>query len=90
MFLKSPNTDQEDPNHFNGSPAKEAGVQEWDEIVRVDGKPAADMSLASIRTLFRSVPGRLIRLTVVRDDRHIDLSFRLKEHFDLRHEGATK
>jgi len=74
----------------DGSPAKGAGVQEWDEIVQVDGKPVGDMSLASIRTLFRSVPGRLIRLTVVRDDRQIDLSFRLKEHFDLRREGATK
>lgn len=45
-----------------GSPAALAGVKPGDVIVAVDGKPWAAVTLASLRDVFSSAPGRKVRL----------------------------
>ena len=47
------------------SPASEAGLKREDQIVSVDGRPAAGLGLAALRDLFRT-PGRQVRLGVER------------------------
>lgn len=49
------------------SPAAEAGLQEGDVIVAVDGRPAAGFSLDQVRQMFKE-EGRKVRLDVQREE----------------------
>ena len=49
-----------------GSPAGEAGLAPGDEIVSVDGEPAATLGLGSLRERLSSAPGRRVTLVVLR------------------------
>ena len=48
------------------SPAEEAGLAPGDEIVSVDGVPAASIGLGSLRERLSSTPGRRVTLDVLR------------------------
>ena len=65
-------------------PAKSAGIEPGDVIVRIDGAALADMSFESALTLIKGHPGSVVRLRVRRPPR--------KEAFDVevvRHEIAV-
>lgn len=47
-------------------PARDAGIQEGDVIVRVDGRPAGDLPFESSLALIKGEPGTLVHLTVRR------------------------
>ncbi len=51
---------------FPDSPAERAGLQPGDEIVAVDGVPAAEQTLASLRSLITGPEGTAVRLTIRR------------------------
>jgi serine protease DegQ len=48
------------------SPAQAAGVQPGDALVALDGRPAAQLSLAAVRRLLRAGDGRVVRLSLAR------------------------
>jgi carboxyl-terminal processing protease len=54
---------------IDGTPAKQAGMQAGDLIVRLDDKPVKGMSLNDAVQIMRGEPGSNIRLTVVREGR---------------------
>ncbi len=47
-----------------GGPAAEAGLKIGDVVVTLDGRNAADLSLADARQRLRDSPGTRVRLTV--------------------------
>jgi hypothetical protein len=61
----------------SGTPGAEAGLQKGDIIAGVDEDPAADLSLAQLRDLFRQ-PGHPYKLTVERKDQTLHLTIKLK------------
>ncbi len=50
----------------SGTPAAQAGLSAGDVIVRVDGDPASDLSLADLRAHLRSDPGTVVVLRIKR------------------------
>ncbi len=67
---------------IEGSPADLAGVLPGDLIVRVGRKKAKRLSLNRITEKFSKKEGKLIKLTLLREDQEIQTSFRLKEWFN--------
>ena len=61
-----------------GSPADSAGVRPGDALVALDGRSAAEMSLAAVRRLLRSENGRVVRLTLARDGRTREAALTLR------------
>ncbi|HEX2079854.1 MAG TPA: aspartyl protease family protein [Longimicrobium sp.] len=61
-----------------GSPAAAAGVRQGDELVSIDGRPAAGMELEAIRALLRR-PGETRRLILRRDGQTLDVLLPLRE-----------
>ena len=61
----------------SGTPGAEAGLQKGDIIAGVDEDPAADLSLAQLRDLFRQF-GHPYKLTVERNDQTLHLTLKLK------------
>ncbi|HEX4074450.1 MAG TPA: PDZ domain-containing protein [Candidatus Acidoferrales bacterium] len=61
----------------SGTPGAEAGLQKGDIIAGVDEDPAADLSLAQLRDLFRQ-PGHPYKLTVERKEQTLHLTMKLK------------
>jgi hypothetical protein len=59
------------------SPAAEAGLRREDVIVAVDGKAAAAIGLANLRSLFRE-EGREVRLDVLRDGEALALQLKMR------------
>jgi len=51
---------------FDGSPAAHAGLQAGDEIVDIDGTPAAGRSIDGVRALLRGKIGSAVQLTIAR------------------------
>ncbi len=51
---------------MDGSPAERAGVKAGDLIIKVDGKPTGDVTLADTSELLRGPPGSNITLTILR------------------------
>ena len=54
---------------IDGTPAKRAGVQAGDLIVRLDDKPVKGMTLNEAVQIMRGKPGTKIRLTIIREGR---------------------
>ncbi len=52
---------------IDDTPAKRAGIQSGDLIIRIDDKPTKDLSLNEAIKLMRGEPGSTITLTIVRD-----------------------
>lgn len=65
-------------NVIESSPAYEAGVQNGDIILAVDGKFSNDLSLSEINYMLRTRPGRRITLLLSRDTELKRISFRLR------------
>jgi C-terminal processing protease CtpA/Prc len=61
-----------------GSPAAAVGLRVGDELVSIDGRPAAEMELAAIRALLRR-PGETRRLVLRRDGETLDVLLPLRE-----------
>lgn len=61
-----------------GSPAEKAGIQPYDAIIELNGKPVYDVS--SFRnTIASNDPGQTVRLGVIRDGKRINTSIKLGE-----------
>jgi len=54
---------------IDATPAKKAGIQSGDLIVRLDDQPVKGMSLNEAVQIMRGEPGTDIRLTIIRDQR---------------------
>lgn len=67
---------------IEGSPADLAGVLPGDLIIKVGRKRTKKLSLNRITERFSKKEGKLIKLTLLRDDQEIKTSFRLKEWFN--------
>ncbi len=61
------------------SPAGKAGVQAGDQLIRINGRKAKNLSLSRIITLFRRRNGKKIRLRIKRGDEEIKTSFILQD-----------
>lgn len=58
---------------FNYSPAKEVGIMTGDIILKADGKELKGLSTDEIKDLVRGKPGTKVKLTILRDDKEIEL-----------------
>jgi len=59
-------------------PASAAGVREGDVVLSVQGREARHFSLSEITRLLASGDGKLIRMTIKREEETFEVSFRLK------------
>jgi len=60
-----------------GSPAAEAGIQKGDVIAGIDNEPGADMTLASVRDLFRQIPHKY-KLLIERNDKTFEVTLQMR------------
>jgi len=60
-----------------GSPAAQAGIQKGDVIAGIDNEPGADMTLASVRELFRLIPHKY-KLLIQRGDQTLDVTMEMR------------
>jgi hypothetical protein len=60
------------------SPAKEAGIITGDVLVRLQGTPAHLFTLDAINILLQKKPGKVIRVTVLRDHKEVNKKFILR------------
>lgn len=60
-----------------GTPGAEAGVVKGDIIAGIDDEPAADLTLASIRSLFRQV-GHKYKLLIQRDGQSVQVTVQMR------------
>lgn len=60
-----------------GTPGAEAGVQKGDVIAGIDDEPAADLTLASIRNLFRQV-GHRYKLLIQRNGESVQITVQMR------------
>ena len=60
-----------------GSPAAEAGIQKGDVIAGIDNEPGADMTLASVRELFRQIPHKY-KLLIERNDKTFEVTLQMR------------
>ncbi len=63
------------------SPASRAGIQEGDELLRINGRNLVYMNLAEINRLLQRRPGQRIRLLVSRNGQRLEKEFYLEELF---------
>lgn len=54
-----------------GTPAEDAGLKVGDVAVRIDGRPADDMTLEDCRLALEGEPGTTVRVTVLRNGREV-------------------
>ncbi len=64
----------------DGTAGATAGLAKGDVIMSIDGKPAASMTLAQIRTVFSSASGTTIRLHVKNASGERDVTLTLKDY----------
>ena len=64
-----------------GSPAEEAGLQEGDVILAVNGKKIHNYKLQEVWQMINERPGKRIRIVIERQNRDITFSFVLKNMF---------
>lgn len=61
------------------SPGAKAGLQKDDQLIRINGKKTADMTLQKILELMKSEEGRTIVMVVEPKNRELSLSFTLED-----------
>ena len=72
-------------NQFNifgvvdNSPAANAGVLPGDRLIRINGFPAALLTMEGITRKLQKSVGKKIKIVVERDGENIKMAFRLKE-----------
>jgi len=57
---------------FPGSPAAEAGLEQWDVVVAIDGKDFASPKTL-VRAIRRAEPGETLALGVLRNGERLDI-----------------
>ncbi|MEO8218131.1 MAG: PDZ domain-containing protein, partial [Acidobacteriota bacterium] len=71
-------------------PAAKAGLRVWDEVIAIDGKTVAFKNdLAFIDFTLGLVPGNLLRMSVVRGAKHLEILI-LLERFPPARLGAWR
>lgn len=65
-------------NVVEASTAYAAGVRTGDEILKINGKPVAELNITEINGILRSKPGSRINLVLKRDGETRKVTFRLK------------
>lgn len=63
---------------IDNSPAKKAGIQAGDQIVKLDGSPIDGKSLEDVIDLMRGPPGSKVTVTVLRENLESSLDITLK------------
>lgn len=61
----------------SGSPGAEAGIQKGDVIAGIDNEPGADMTLASVRELFRQIPHKY-KILIERNDKTFEVTITMR------------
>jgi S1-C subfamily serine protease len=65
-----------------GSPAERAGLRPGDELIAIDGRPAAECGpLYRLRETFRRDAGTEVRLSVRREDEAREARITLEDYF---------
>jgi hypothetical protein len=62
-----------------GGPAAKAGIKDGDQLLAIEGKTPAELSLLEAREMFKSRPGTVIRLRVGSGGRTRELKITLRE-----------
>ena len=75
---KSPDGFLEIVRVYDNSPASDAGLKIGDEIISINGRPAADCDIFERELLFRQ-EGKIVRLVVRRDGREWEVSLILRK-----------
>lgn len=68
-----------------GSPAAQAGVQEGDVLLKINGTNTGNLTLARILERLRTKPGDQVRLLLQRGEEEINVRFRLIDPIPYRH-----
>lgn len=63
---------------YAGSPAEKAKIEPGEEIISLNGEPAAKYSLSQLRDLLSGKDGTKIKLQLKKDDKSREVSFKLK------------
>jgi len=61
------------------SPADKAGLKKEDQLIIINGKKTADMSLQKILELMKSEEGKTISMTIDRKGKELKFSFKLED-----------
>ncbi|PWG05361.1 aspartyl protease family protein [Polaribacter aquimarinus] len=61
------------------SPADKAGLKKDDKIIKINGKPAHELTMADILYKFQEKHGRKIKITIERNGERMTLQFRLEK-----------
>lgn len=61
------------------SPATDAGIEEGDEILYINGDQAKNIKLNDINAFFRSKEGKKIKMTILRNGQRIKKTFKLRK-----------
>ena len=68
-----------------GSPAAQAGVQEGDVLLKINGTNAGNLTLARILARLRTKPGDQVRLLLQRGEEEVNVRFRLIDPIPYRY-----
>ena len=66
-------------NVLEGSPADLAGVMKDDILIKINGNPIYNFQLHEIISIFQEKENKLIRLTLMRNNKKIKTEFNLKK-----------
>lgn len=64
---------------FDNSPAKEAGLQEGDIIIKVDGEDYSEKTSTDVADYIKNSTSKKIKLTIIRDDKEKDITVTRKK-----------
>lgn len=62
-----------------GSPAEKAGLKKGDQLISINGRKTADMTLQKIMEMMKSEEGKIINMLIVRKNQELTLSFTLED-----------
>ncbi len=68
----------------DNSPAIKAGIMQGDQIIRINGVSVAHFSMNDIIELFQSKPGRKIKLSVQRNNKHYNAEIVLRDMMGIK------
>lgn len=61
------------------SPAEKAGLKKGDQLISINGRKTADMTLQKIMEMMKSEEGKIINMLIVRKNQELTLSFTLED-----------